>query len=98
MEVVRPGAGDDVDDRAGVAAELGLEVRGQQAELLDGVGARADARLAADGDLVVVGAVEPEVVGAVEMEVVLDAMLTITTVGSTWRFGSTLPKKSGRGE
>ncbi len=71
MVLVTATAGDDVDDGPGVATELGVEVVGDDAELLSGVRiGGGDAGLATgDRGVVVIRTIEHEVVVAVALAV-----------------------------
>ena len=62
MNVIRAGFGDDVDDRAGIAAVLGVEGIGNDAKFFDSVGRWLDAGRVHE-DIVGVASVDHVIVG-----------------------------------
>ena len=64
VQVVRAGLGDDVEDAAGGAAELDAEVAGLYRHFLDGVSDVERLRDPAEGDVIVLGAVQQIVIRA----------------------------------
>ena len=95
MQMIRAGAGDDVDHRAPIASIFGAEL-GLQVEFLDGVDRQQRSRGAADPGLVesgiveegivVVGAIERVIVGAVAVAVDVELSKPELGAGDAGRF------------
>src|SRR5262245_10172726 len=94
VEFVSPTLGDDLDLRAGVAAELGVEVIADYLDFLDAVIAeRAQSRFSCGGDIAADDAVNGNVVGAPARTIGVEAARTQEWV--VFRHGYRAGRKRG---
>src|SRR5690606_25605975 len=81
VKIIRTGARNNVNNCAGISPKFRLEVRRQQAKLLYGVGPRLTADGTANGNLIVVTAVERDVIFNTSAAVNTDAQAVTEPTG-----------------